>query len=394
MSRLPITVENRLRQGLVKPENVYKVQFSRSPWRLRLRTAFIGATVIYLGFSVWGRLVDNQLDRAASILDEEETPEEEELEETAIFFPFPGTTRTIPPRPYRATDPEWQEFIQISKNQALLESLRGQLAEQVREDASKQLPLVVWAGKDFKLRRFWLDVDFPLVPSPEFERSGLQIDDEGEISWVTVPVDSDTVFKLQRILWPAHLFQSVFTTYKAILLDDSKRLGRYLGIYSGPPPPTPEQIAEDAQRRLTRLTGRPIKVVTKASEPTQSVNTEKAISQTPPLDKEPEKDKSLLDSEETKAAASRIISSLHSHFYRPLLEGRKALRRKFQPLKPLPPRGCIMLSGLVEVDATSAWLVFDVKAFWNPKTKAWEHRSTDCKLRRFQNKRQGPPGGR
>jgi hypothetical protein len=56
------------------------------------------------------------------------TPEEikqaEEMRDS-IFIPFPGTTKEIKPSPYRGTDPEWQEFIKFSKDQALAKIVRG-----------------------------------------------------------------------------------------------------------------------------------------------------------------------------------------------------------------------------------------------------------------------------
>ena len=55
--------------------------------------------------------------------------ERQELEEEAaepIFIPFPGFTKTVEPVPYRSTDPEWRAYVKVSRNQALLSSIRGQ----------------------------------------------------------------------------------------------------------------------------------------------------------------------------------------------------------------------------------------------------------------------------
>jgi len=47
----------------------------------------------------------------------------------------------------------------------------------------------------------------------------------------------------------------------------------------------------------------------------------------------------------------------------------------------------------VELDSPKAWLVFDVKAAWDPKTRSYDARSMHLKLRRMQLKKQGPVGG-
>jgi hypothetical protein len=40
------------------------------------------------------------------------------------FIPFPLTTKRHPPEPYSASDPEWKEFIRISKDANELKEMR------------------------------------------------------------------------------------------------------------------------------------------------------------------------------------------------------------------------------------------------------------------------------
>jgi hypothetical protein len=49
----------------------------------------------------------------------------EEIDEKPLFIPFPGTTKQIPTRPYKGSDPEWQEFVKFSKNPELGKSVRS-----------------------------------------------------------------------------------------------------------------------------------------------------------------------------------------------------------------------------------------------------------------------------
>jgi hypothetical protein len=48
------------------------------------------------------------------------------LDDLDTFFPLPLTTRTIQPPPYSGQDPEWHEYIKISKNKALQKQIRGE----------------------------------------------------------------------------------------------------------------------------------------------------------------------------------------------------------------------------------------------------------------------------
>ena len=78
----------------------------------------------YVGISIYERLVLDPLDRA---LEQElkELPAEELEEDKPLFIPFPGTTKELKPKPYRGSDPEWQEFVKFSKDRPLQEKVRG-----------------------------------------------------------------------------------------------------------------------------------------------------------------------------------------------------------------------------------------------------------------------------
>jgi hypothetical protein len=67
-----------------------------------------------------------------------------------------------------------------------------------------------------------------------------------------------------------------------------------------------------------------------------------------------------------------------------------ALRKYWQKPRPFPPRGCIMVSGFVELESHSAYIMLDVVAFWNPKTRKYDTPSMRVALRRVQQKLQRP----
>jgi hypothetical protein len=84
--------------------------------------------------------------------------------------------------------------------------------------------------------------------------------------------------------------------------------------------------------------------------------------------------------------------AFHAHFFRAIMAFKVKMVQTWRPTQNYPPRGSILVSGLVELDSPKAWLVFDVKAAWDPKTRSFDARSMHLQLRRMQLKKQGPAG--
>jgi hypothetical protein len=75
---------------------------------------------------------------------------------------------------------------------------------------------------------------------------------------------------------------------------------------------------------------------------------------------------------------------------RPWQEFRKKFAQTWKPLRELPPRGAVLVSGLVELETSKAYIVIDVIAWWDPKTRKYDVRSMWMGLRRLQMKNQAP----
>ena len=128
-----------------------------------------------LCYNAFDKTVFATLERAADDIEknlDEATKKQLDEEDHSIFIPFPGTTQEIKARPYRASDPEWKEYVKFSKNPELGKAVRIDLANFVKRTCEKHPILKMRCGKDFQLRRFWLDIDFPPAPPPEYQRSG------------------------------------------------------------------------------------------------------------------------------------------------------------------------------------------------------------------------------
>ena len=65
------------------------------------------------------------LERAAVEAMKDMPEELTEEDHKPMFIPFPGTTKQLKAKPYRGSDPEWQEFIKFSKDQKLAQRVRG-----------------------------------------------------------------------------------------------------------------------------------------------------------------------------------------------------------------------------------------------------------------------------
>jgi hypothetical protein len=89
----------------------------------------MAAGAYYVCYEIYTRAVvgtlDRWLDQETSQMDEKDRKELEEIEGEPFFIPCPGFTKMVEPQPYQSTDPEWQTYIKISKDQALLKSIRG-----------------------------------------------------------------------------------------------------------------------------------------------------------------------------------------------------------------------------------------------------------------------------
>lgn len=92
------------------------------------------------------------------------------------------------------------------------------------------------------------------------------------------------------------------------------------------------------------------------------------------------------------ASAKDLVphSAFQAHYAGPWAAFKKKLAQKWRPMRDLPPRGAIRVSGLVELEGPRAYAVIDVVGWWNPKTRKFDSPSMFMGLRRLQMKHQGP----
>ncbi|KAI9744422.1 MAG: hypothetical protein M1818_001951 [Claussenomyces sp. TS43310] len=383
--------------------NLQAVRLKRR-W-IRPGSIVVGTVTLVVCYTLLNRVLLSPLDRIAddleNSLDERTKKELDEEEIEPLFIPFPGTTRQVKPRPYRGNDPEWQEFIKFSKDPTLGKRVRDELAEIAKRTCEKSPALTYRCGKDIKVRRHWLDIDFPQSPPPEFERSGIEWADD-YVAWTTMPVDSKTVFRIRNVLWPSAVAQSSWSFSKVLFTQNKDKLAEMLGIKPKEEPFPDIYLGKRMKPPVAGL-GKPEDISGEALPPAASRGfgpSKKpddgddlvAKSSPTPLDgsgKVADQSQSTVDLQ--KAHASLI--GMKMHLVRAMLAFRLKLAQTWKPARGYPPRGSIIVSGLVELDTPKAWLVVDVKAAWDPKEKVFAGESTRLALRRMQMKKQAPLGG-
>lgn len=215
------------------------------------------------------------------------------------------------------------------------------------------------------------------------------------IALATTPVDSAVVFRLRRVLWPSALAQSFWAFTKAQASVDTKWLAKSLGFQTANPPPDMEKIISQhvaKQQAISKANGLPSpagpqpeskkgKAILPSTQPEKAGVAGKEVGVGQPNGEEvtPETD---------------LASTIRGHFLTGIVAFRTQFAKTWRPSPAYPPRGSVTVSGLVELETPKCWLVFDIKANWDPQTKAYDMRSMLLKLRRVQLKRQGPAGGR
>lgn len=257
------------------------------------------------------------------------------------------------------------------------------------------------------------------MPPPEFERSGhvsinhyLRSDTDSYVSleftdnyvgWTTMPVDSLTVFRIRQALWPSALTQSLFSFSKVLFWHDTSTIGGMFGTQTKPQPPV-DDIISQAMKRPSAQSGTPNQPAEETASPPTSATSRNL--EEPPLpnpnhavDKITPKrlDEVNKEFEAAQQSFKKIQKqvkddSMKLHLRKAYLAFRMKFAQTWRPAPNYPPRGSIVVSGLIELDSPKAWLLVDVKAAWDPKTKQYDPRSMHVVMRRLQMKRQAPLG--
>jgi len=238
------------------------------------------------------------------------------------------------------------------------------------------------------------------------------------MEWTTQPVDSAVVNAVNRVLWPSPLLLSTWAFAGTMFKQNFQDLLRAFGfepksspdLHSpttpqgtptapGSPSPLPSQHHPDIQRALQRLqqqaTKRPEEVKDPRAMASQNQGAGAYGAGSSPLppgaatpsgaspgkpNPDPKQSGDLLPNQ---AGADRVPSEPWKAF-------KEQFARAWRRAPEQPPRGSILVSGLVELEAPRGYTVVDVVAYWDPKTRQFDNKSMMVRLRRLQAKNQAP----
>ncbi|KAI0008130.1 hypothetical protein F4779DRAFT_618893 [Xylariaceae sp. FL0662B] len=382
----------------------------RRKWFKPMR--FVIAAGIYYGcyqiytISVFGTL-GKWLDQQMSQMSKKEREEIEAEEADPMFIPFPLTTKMVEPLPYRSTDPEWQEFVKISRNDKLMGTVRDNLAELALRAVKSHPILIQKCGTEARVGKRWLDIQFPAKPPPTFTRKGLTIDDDG-IFVEEQPVDSLTVFRIQRALWPSALTLSLWSFSMALMKQNAITIAKSLGFEVEPPNHNLQQTMERIHQQLKKP---PVKAdsqvprsLSKKTQAADGASTDSASAVGKGSTAAPgppsasgttsgSSTPSMPNAESGKPKSAKDIYTIkltQEHTNDPWQAFKQKFAQTWRPISGFPPRGSINISGIVEILTPRAILTVDVDAWWDPKTEKFDGRTLSLRLRALRMRTQSP----
>ncbi|PVI08098.1 hypothetical protein DM02DRAFT_579222 [Periconia macrospinosa] len=316
----------------------------------------------------------------------EEYEEDEDEEETLFFFPT-GLSRLKPQEFYKASDPEWQEFVKIAPDRKRVDKIRAQLIAIVRLHAVKQPQWKELLGKiNPKAGSFWVDLYFPEGPPREFERPGWELTTDLTLRRATRQLDRHSHYLFNNILMPTAVAKSVG--------EDSWR--RAVSLW------------EEAKKQMgwePKSGPDTVQTIIFPMKPTSSTSNPSTPSRTAPSAPTPASSSSASSSEQQSAASPSSPSnnpayegfgiSLPKPEQLPIMDmrffrGKWLERRKRGP--PQLPRGVVKVSGMIEIIGEKAKANVDVIAAYDPASDKYVWISIGPRELKYWT--QKPKGGR
>jgi hypothetical protein len=235
-----------------------------------------------------------------------------------------------------------------------------------------------------------------------------------------MPVDSGVVHHMNRILWPTAIVLSTEAFVRTLVKENVASVAKYFGYSNGDSPSTgttpgdqslPTSHSPDIQKALQKLRQKTTQRPDEVNDPSTIAKTAAAEANQPSSGKQQQQDPKGQQPGESplKSASGRegnkgqpgAPSSAKEYFIghneiksmisqKPWDEFKKRFAQTWKPIVHWPPRGCVAVSGLVELEGQRGLIVIDVMAFYDPKTKKYDRKSMIMKVRRMQAKQQHP----
>ncbi|KAH0272482.1 hypothetical protein KCU91_g6663, partial [Aureobasidium melanogenum] len=371
----PLTTTTHLRR-LVHPNESVKshtVRFLPPPLFTPLRIAtFFLYTSCLVGY-VWYFFPELEIEIQEEGEGEVQISDSEFADENSLFIPLTWAKK-LPRTFYKGSDPEWQEFVKVSKDKARHKKIQSELVKVVYDTAQKHPAFVKQLGRDTKVGQCWLDIIFPDGPPQEYARAGIEVGSD-YIAYALQRIDAQQQHRITRTLWPTAAANGLYNSTKVLLGFQYHRLKQLLGWEVDS---TPGSQDAKYQQLLQLLQAQ------------QAQQAEQAKTQTgagtPEADKSQTSASSLLPwAAKVPQPPSSIEMPIAQHiFHATLAQGK-------MPKKMEPPRGSFVVQGLIQLKGSRSILTLDVQAFYDPK--ASHFLVVNATPRTIKQRKQSPKGG-
>ncbi|KAI4730786.1 hypothetical protein E4T49_01138 [Aureobasidium sp. EXF-10728] len=371
----PLSITAHLRR-LAPPKDAlrsHNVRFLPPPvfTPLRIATFFIYTTCL-VGY-VWYFFPELEIEIQEGGDEEVQISDSEFADENSLFIPLTWAKK-LPRSFYKGSDPEWQEFVKVSKDKARHKKIQSELVKIVYDTAQKHPAFVKQLGRDTKVGQCWLDIIFPDGPPQEYARAGIEVGSD-YVAYALQRIDAQEQHRIVRTLWPTAAANGLYNSTKVLLGFQYHRLRQLLGWEVDSTPGS-----QDA--KYTQLLQ-----ILQAQQAQQAEQTKsQAGSGTPEADNAQSSASSILPwAAKVPQPPSSIEMPIAKHiFHATLAQGK-------MPKKMEPPRGSFVVQGLIQLKGSRSILTLDVQAFYDPK--ASHFLVVNATPRTIKQRKQSPKGG-
>ncbi|KAL8639472.1 MAG: hypothetical protein Q9228_003503 [Teloschistes exilis] len=310
-------------------------------------------------------------------------------DEDTIFIPL-GFAYQLPRKSYKGSDPEWQSFVQLSKDKRQCQYLKNQLAGLVGMLLGTSPQFEKLLGKGNKPGKYWLDIDFPDGPPPEYERKGIEIT-EDHIAWTTQKVHPLHYQRLQKALWPKPIASSIWASYRTMVSLQYAKLKNYLsletnseGSNEGASNAAEIDLSEIHKKMTPEKPESPSKAHSEQPESPAAASSGKARSRSSTGNWSSDLVRVLPSSSSVSGVDGDIASSVEAF--------RKTFAKTWRPAQAPPERGTVMFSGIVELSGPKGVATLEILAAYHVAEGRWTQ--IGVAARRLRSRIQAPKGGR
>ncbi|KAL9581300.1 MAG: hypothetical protein Q9212_003976 [Teloschistes hypoglaucus] len=299
---------------------------------------------------------------------DEAAERDEQDDEDTIFIPL-GFAYELPRKFYKGSDPEWQSFVQLSKDKRQCLYLKNQLAGLVGQFLGTARPFEKLLGKGNKPGKYWLDIDFPDGPPPEYERRGIEIT-EDHIAWTTQKVHPLHYQRLQKALWPKPIASSIWASYRTMVSLQYAKFKNYLSL---------ESKSEGSNGGQSNAAEINLSKIHKKMTPEKPESASKAHSDQPesPAAASSGKARSRSSMGDWSSDLVRVlpssssVSGVDGDIASSVEAFRKTFAKTWRPAQTPPERGTVMFSGIVELSGPKGVATLEILAAYHVAEGRW-----------------------